>query len=74
MQTSVSNPILSRNTMCYSSVAGVILQVKVSAFERMLWRMFSRNVLVCVKPLEVPLEDPHSVSYHVKCEVLIGLK
>ncbi|XP_033608712.1 V-type proton ATPase 116 kDa subunit a isoform X3 [Cryptotermes secundus] len=41
----------------FCSVAGVILQAKVPAFEKMLWRVFCRNVFVHVKPLEIPFED-----------------
>lgn len=56
------NLILAKNVMCCSSVAGVILQAKVPAFEKMLWRVFSRNVFVRVKPVEIPFEDPEYVS------------
>jgi hypothetical protein len=56
------NLILTKNLMCCSSVAGVILQAKVQAFEKVLWRVFCRNVFVRVKPLETPFEDPEHVS------------
>jgi hypothetical protein len=64
------NVILTKNVTCYSSVAGVILRANVPAFERMLWRMFSWNMCVRVKPLEILLEDPEHVSCYVKSEVL----
>jgi hypothetical protein len=56
------NLILTKNVMCFSSVAGVILQAKVPAFEKLLWRMFFSNVFVHVEPLVIPLEDPEYVS------------
>jgi hypothetical protein len=58
---------LTKNVICYSFVAGVILQAKVPIFEKMLLRMFSWNVVVHVKLIELPLEDPEYVSCCVKC-------
>jgi hypothetical protein len=65
MNTSMSKAMLMRNVTCCSYIVGVILQTKVPAFEIMLWRMFSWNIILRVKPLEVRLEDPQ----HVSCRV-----
>lgn len=41
-------------------VAGVILREKLSAFERMLWRVCRGNVFLRQAEIEAALEDPHT--------------
>ena len=43
-------------------MSGVILREKVPAFERFLWRACRGNVYLRVAEIEVPFEDPRTVS------------
>lgn len=43
-------------------VAGVISRERIPAFERMLWRISRGNVFLKQAEIELPLEDPASVS------------
>jgi len=53
---------LTKNLTCFSCMSGIILQEKVPAFEKILWRLFHRNICIQVIPLETPFEDPEHVS------------
>ena len=44
-------------------MAGVILRERVPGFERMLWRACRGNVFLKQAEIDIPLEDPVTVSY-----------
>lgn len=50
------------NSQSFSFVAGVILRERIPAFERMLWRACRGNVFLKQAEIDVPLEDPVTVS------------
>ena len=43
-------------------MTGVISRERVPAFERMLWRISRGNVFLRQTEIEIPLQDPNSVS------------
>ncbi len=53
----------------YSScMAGVIMRHRIPAFERMLFRVCRGNVFLKYSEIEIPLEDPVTVSFFHKLQ------